>query len=84
MAAIMPHSGRLALSAVSAPEGPLQIWGGPQSLADAGGGFAPFISIWLVDVTANPLAPAFYVMTGGALSAIAILSMKEYLDVPLE
>jgi MFS transporter, MHS family, proline/betaine transporter len=48
------------------------------------GGFAPFISTWLVDVTGNPYAPAFYVMTGGALSAIAILSMKEYRNVPLE
>jgi MFS transporter, MHS family, proline/betaine transporter len=48
------------------------------------GGFAPFISTWLVDVTGNPFAPAIYVMTGGALSAIAILSMKEYRNVPLE
>jgi MHS family proline/betaine transporter-like MFS transporter len=48
------------------------------------GGFAPLISTWLVDVTGNPLAPAFYVMGGGVLSAIAILSMKEYRDVPLE
>ena len=48
------------------------------------GGFAPLISTWLVDVTGSPFAPAFYVMTGGALSAIAILSMKEYRNVPLE
>jgi MFS transporter, MHS family, proline/betaine transporter len=48
------------------------------------GGFAPLISTWLVDLTGNPFAPAFYVMTGGALSAIAILSMKEYRNVPLE
>lgn len=48
------------------------------------GGFAPFISTLLVDWTGNPYAPAFYVMTGGALSAIAVLSMKEYRNVPLE
>jgi len=48
------------------------------------GGFAPLISTWLVDVTGNPFAPAFYVMTGGALSAIAILSMKEYRNAPLD
>jgi MHS family proline/betaine transporter-like MFS transporter len=48
------------------------------------GGFAPLISTWLVEVTGNPFAPAFYIMTGGALSAIAILSMKEYLNAPLE
>ncbi len=48
------------------------------------GGFAPLISTWLVEQTGNPFAPAFYVMTGGALSAIAILSMKEHANVPLE
>jgi len=48
------------------------------------GGFAPLISTWLVDVTGNPFAPAFYVMTGGALSAIAILSMREYRNRPLD
>ena len=48
------------------------------------GGFAPLISTWLVATTGNPLAPAFYVMTGGALSSIAILSMKEYANVALE
>ncbi len=48
------------------------------------GGFAPLISTWLVDLTGNPFAPAFYVMTGGALSAIAILSMREYRNTPLD
>ncbi len=48
------------------------------------GGFAPLISTWLVSVTGNPYAPAFYIMFGGALSAIAILTMKEYRNVPLE
>ena len=48
------------------------------------GGFAPLISTWLVDTTGNPFAPAFYVMSGGVLSAIAILSMKEYRNAPLE
>ncbi len=48
------------------------------------GGFAPFISTLLVDLTGNPYAPAFYIMTGGALSAIAILSMREFRNVSLE
>jgi MFS transporter, MHS family, proline/betaine transporter len=48
------------------------------------GGLAPLISTWLVEATGNPFAPAFYIMTGGAISAIAILSMKEYLNAPLE
>jgi MHS family proline/betaine transporter-like MFS transporter len=48
------------------------------------GGFAPLISTFLVSVTGNPLAPAFYLMAGGAFSAAAILSMKEYLNAPLD
>lgn len=48
------------------------------------GGFAPLISTWLVETTGNPFAPAFYVMTGGVLSAVAILSMKECRNAPLE
>jgi MHS family proline/betaine transporter-like MFS transporter len=48
------------------------------------GGFAPLVSTMLVDWTGNPLAPAFYVMSGGAVSAIAILSMREYRNAPLE
>jgi MFS transporter, MHS family, proline/betaine transporter len=48
------------------------------------GGFAPLIATWLVSVTGNPLAPAFYVMTGAAISAIAVLSMKEHLNTPLD
>jgi MHS family proline/betaine transporter-like MFS transporter len=48
------------------------------------GGFAPLIATWLVSVTGNPLAPAFYVMTGGAISALSILSMREHLNAPLD
>ena len=48
------------------------------------GGFAPLVSTWLVATTGNPLAPAFYIMIGGALSAAAILSMKERLNVLLD
>ncbi|HTW51268.1 MAG TPA: MFS transporter [Stellaceae bacterium] len=48
------------------------------------GGFAPLVSTWLVSATGNPLAPAFYIMTGGAISAAAILSMREHLNTPLD
>jgi MFS transporter, MHS family, proline/betaine transporter len=48
------------------------------------GGFAPLISTWLVSMTGNPLAPAFYIMAGGAMSAIAIFSMREHLNAPLD
>jgi MHS family proline/betaine transporter-like MFS transporter len=48
------------------------------------GGFAPLVATWLVAVTGNPLAPAFYIMACGAVSALAILSMREYLNAPLD
>jgi hypothetical protein len=38
----------------------------------------------LVGATGNPLAPAFYLMAGGAASAVAILSMREPLNAPLD
>jgi len=48
------------------------------------GGFAPLVSTWLVSVTGDPLAPAFYIMAGGAISAIAVLSTREHLNAPLD
>ncbi len=39
------------------------------------GGFAPLIVSWLIAATGNPLAPAYYVMVGLALSLAAILAM---------
>ena len=48
------------------------------------GGFAPLVSTWLVSMTGDPLAPAFYIMAGGAISAIAVLSMREHLNAPLD
>jgi hypothetical protein len=37
------------------------------------GGFAPLIISWLIGVTGNPLAPAYYVMAGLLLSLLALL-----------
>src|SRR5690349_7018572 len=37
------------------------------------GGFAPLIISWLIGVTGNPLAPAYYVMAGLALSLLSLL-----------
>jgi MFS transporter, MHS family, proline/betaine transporter len=48
------------------------------------GGFAPLVSTWLVELTGNSLAPAFYIMVGGAMSAAAIFSMREHLNAPLD
>jgi MHS family proline/betaine transporter-like MFS transporter len=48
------------------------------------GGFAPFVATWLIVASGNPLAPAYLVMAAGAASAIAIWSMREVRNVPLE
>jgi MFS family permease len=39
------------------------------------GGFAPLIIAWLIGVTGNPLAPAYYVMAGLLLSLTAMMLM---------
>ena len=46
------------------------------------GGFAPFISTWLIAKTGTPLAPAFYVVTAGAISVVALLFMRETANAP--
>ena len=48
------------------------------------GGFAPFMAQWLIGATGNPISPAFIVMAGGLASALAIWSMPEPRNVPLE
>jgi MHS family proline/betaine transporter-like MFS transporter len=37
------------------------------------GGFAPFISSWLISSTGTKVAPAFYLMFGAAVSLVALL-----------
>jgi MFS transporter, MHS family, proline/betaine transporter len=41
------------------------------------GGFAPYISTFLVKVTGDPLAPSFYVMAAALVSGIAVLFVHE-------
>lgn len=41
------------------------------------GGFAPFIATWLIHVTGSPMAPAYYVMAGSAVSFLVIWQMPE-------
>jgi len=41
------------------------------------GGFAPYISTFLVKVTENPLAPSFYVMAAALISGIAVSFVRE-------
>jgi MHS family proline/betaine transporter-like MFS transporter len=41
------------------------------------GGFAPFISTWLIAKTGNKFAPAYYVVSAALLSLIALMFMRE-------
>jgi MHS family proline/betaine transporter-like MFS transporter len=41
------------------------------------GGFAPFIATWLIDATGSAIAPTYYVAASAAVSAVAILSLRE-------
>ena len=41
------------------------------------GGFAPFIATWLISYTGTPLAPTFYLMAAGIVSALTIMTFRE-------
>ena len=47
------------------------------------GGFAPFISQWLIDTTGSRLAPTAYVMAAAAVSFVTIMTMPETAHQPL-
>jgi MFS transporter, MHS family, proline/betaine transporter len=47
------------------------------------GGFAPLIVTWLIAVTGNPLAPAFYVIAAALISAAAVLGLRDRFREPL-
>jgi MHS family proline/betaine transporter-like MFS transporter len=48
------------------------------------GGFAPFISTWLIQFTGSNLAPAFYLMAAAAISFVVILGIRETAFEPLK
>jgi MHS family proline/betaine transporter-like MFS transporter len=48
------------------------------------GGTSPFINSYLVQLTGNPAAPAFWVMAVAAISGIAMLMTKDRTDVPFD
>jgi MHS family proline/betaine transporter-like MFS transporter len=48
------------------------------------GGFAPFIAQYLIGATGSPLSPAYYVIAAGVVSAASVMSMKEFLNAPLD
>ena len=47
------------------------------------GGFAPFISQWLIDATGSKMAPAAYVMAAAAVSFFTIAGLRETAHQPL-
>src|SRR6201996_8626790 len=47
------------------------------------GGFAPFISQWLIDVTGSKMAPTAYVMAAALISFLTISRLRETAHQPL-
>jgi MHS family proline/betaine transporter-like MFS transporter len=47
------------------------------------GGFAPFISVFLIDKFASPLAHTFYLMAAAVISTVVIAMMRETAHEPL-
>ncbi len=41
------------------------------------GGFAPFIATWLIQQTGTPIAPTYYLIAAGVVSAATIMTFKE-------
>ena len=48
------------------------------------GGFAPFIATWLIDLTKNPVAPAYFLVFSAIVSAVTLLLMKDRTNAPLD
>jgi MFS transporter, MHS family, proline/betaine transporter len=48
------------------------------------GGFAPFISQWLIDATGSKMAPTVYVMASALISFLVIVSLRETAHRPLD
>lgn len=40
------------------------------------GGFAPFINVWLIDMTGSKLAPSFYLMFAAVISLVALIAAR--------
>jgi MHS family proline/betaine transporter-like MFS transporter len=41
------------------------------------GGFAPFISVWLIDHFQSPIAHVWYLVAAAVVSLLVILSLRE-------
>lgn len=49
----------------------------------AAGGTAPYIALWLIDRTGDPLSPAYFLMATAAVTLAAVCSLKETKNKPL-
>jgi len=47
------------------------------------GGFAPFIATWLIGLTGNNLAPAYYLMAAATVTFVVLLNVRETAFEPL-
>src|SRR6185503_1562356 len=47
------------------------------------GGFAPFISVWLISTFNSPIAHSFYLMAAAIVSTIVIATLRETAHEPL-
>jgi MHS family proline/betaine transporter-like MFS transporter len=48
------------------------------------GGLAPFIATWLIDVTRNPVAPAYFLIFAAIVSTLTLLLLKDPTNAPLD
>jgi MFS transporter, MHS family, proline/betaine transporter len=48
------------------------------------GGFAPFIATWLIKLTGDPLAPAFYVIAAAVITFAILTRIRETAFLPLK
>jgi len=48
------------------------------------GGFAPFISEYLIGVTKNPVSPAFFLIFAAIVSTVTLFVMKDRTNAPLD
>jgi MHS family proline/betaine transporter-like MFS transporter len=49
----------------------------------AAGGTAPYIALWLIDRTGDPLSPAYFLMATAVVTLAAVCSLKETKNKPL-
>lgn len=48
------------------------------------GGTAPFVATWLIQVTGNKMAPAWYLVAAAVIAMVAMLASRETAGKPLE